>query len=68
MAENIIEFEHTVSEILKVYIGGGRLAKRENLHTEWPDDNDLDIGQTFNIFPSPSPSTGLSSCDYLFFY
>ena len=43
MAENIIEFEHTVSEILKVYMGGGRLAKRENLHTKWPDDNDLDM-------------------------
>ena len=43
MAENIIEIEHTVSEILKVYIRGGRLEKRENLHTEWPDDNDLDI-------------------------
>ena len=42
MAENIIEFEHTVSEILKVYMGGGRLAKRKNLHTKWPDDNDLD--------------------------
>ena len=44
MAENIIEFEHIVSEILKVYMGGGgRLAQRENLHTEWPDDNDLDM-------------------------
>ena len=42
MAENIIEFEHIVHEILKVYMGG-RLAKRENLHTERPDDNDLDM-------------------------
>ena len=43
MAENIIEFEHIVSEILKVYMGGGRLTKRENLNTKRPDDDDLDM-------------------------
>ena len=52
MAENIIEFEHIVSEILKVYMGGGRLAKRENLNTKRPDDDDLDIIITNSAKPN----------------
>ena len=51
MAENIIECGHRVSEILKVYMGG-RLVKRENLHTEWPDDNDLDSQSRFDVIKS----------------
>ena len=31
MAENIIEFEHIVSEILKVYMGGGVAWRREKI-------------------------------------
>ena len=42
MAENF-DFLFIVLKILKVYKGGGgRLAKRENLHTKRPDDDDLD--------------------------
>ena len=36
----MIQFDALVFEILKVDMGRVHLAKRRNLNTEWPDDDD----------------------------